>query len=133
MRSIVFIETRFTPTADLDEELVGSSAFGLVAIATLDAWHIETGDGTTLSCSAAEIAADGCAHTYAKASVGQTGRDTAGQPAYPVRSYGTWSIRYEDGGDPIDIPGAPQTLDGPSTTIPVAVAEIQSVVSGGGR
>jgi hypothetical protein len=127
VRSIVNIETRFTATGDVDDPLEGSSAFGLVAIATLETWHVDTGDGTTLSCSVQDAA---CAHTYARASIGQAGRDGDGRPAYAVRSYGTWAIAYEVDGDPVDIPEAPQTIDGPVTTVPVAVAEIQSVVVG---
>jgi len=132
VRSIVNIETRFTAAGDVADPVEGSSSFGLVAIATLDTWHIVTGDGVTLSCSVAQLGSGACAHVYQRASVGQSQRDEAGQPAYPVRSYGTWTIAYEDGGDPVDIPGAVATLDGPSTTVPVAVAEIQSVVSGSG-
>jgi len=130
VRSIVNIETRFTATGDVGDPLTGSSAFGLVAIATLETWHVETGDGTTLSCSVRDAATDACAHTYARASVGQAGRDGEGRPAYAVRSYGTWAIAYEVNGDPVDIPEAPQAIDGPVTTVPVAVAEIQSVVVG---
>ena len=103
-----------------------------MAIATLETWHIDTGEGTTISCSAAQLTSGACAHAYRRASVGQTGRDKAGQPAYAVRSYGTWTIAYEDAGVPVNIPGAPLTIDGPSTALPVAVAEIQSVVSGSG-
>ena len=128
VRSIVNIETRFTATGDVGDPLEGSSAFGLVAIATLETWHVDAGDGTTLSCSVEDAGA--CAHTYGRASVGQPARDGDGRPAYAVRSYGTWAIAYEVDGDPVDIPEAPQVIDGPVTTVPVAVAEIQSVVVG---
>ena len=130
-RSIVNIETRFTATGDVGDPITSSSSFDVVAVATLKTWHIETGEGVTLSCSRAELESGACAHTYRRASVGQPERDDEGQPAYAVRSYGTWSIEYLDGDDPIDIPGTVNQLNGPSTTVPVAVAEIQSVVTGG--
>lgn len=125
--SITNLETIFTPTGATDEPLRGSSAFGLVAIATFDTWTVKPGDGDTVTCNPPRS----CRHTYHRSSVGQDRHDDDGNPAYAVRSYGTWSIRYEQGGDPITIPGAQTTITGPVTTVPVAVAEVQSVVTGG--
>lgn len=126
-RSIVNLETRFRPTGPVDEPVEGTSAFGLVAIATLETWYVETGEGE-VSCRLPRA----CVHTYRRGSAGQADRDAAGLPAYGVRSYGVWAIAYEVDGDPVTIPGAQTTIDGPVTTLPLAVAEIQSVVTGGG-
>jgi hypothetical protein len=125
--SINNLETIFTPTGATDEPLRGSSAFGLGAIATFDTWTVKPGDGDTVTCHPPRS----CRHTYERSSVGQERHDDDGNPAYAVRSYGTWTIRYEQGGDPIAIPGAQTAIDGPVTTVPVAVAEVQSVVTRG--
>jgi hypothetical protein len=125
--SITNLETIFTPTGATDEPLRGSSAFGLVAIATFDTWTVKPGDGDTVTCNPPRS----CRHTYERSSVGQDRHDDDGNPAYAVRSYGTWTIQYEQGGDPITIPGAQTTIVGPVTTVPVAVAEVQSVVTDG--
>jgi hypothetical protein len=135
--AIVNLETFFAPATPLPASARGSSALGLVAIATPQTWVIDLGDGSgVLTCPAtvtmpptsATTAPSGCGHTYRRSSAGQTGRAANGQPAYTVRTHSTWTIRFEQAGRPIAVPGAPTTLNGPVSTSLLPVAEIQALV-----
>jgi hypothetical protein len=109
----------------------GSSAFGLVAIATVRSLHVTTGDGTTLDCpwtTTASQAETDCAHEYTQASYGGT-ESWQGRPAFAVSAYATWAIRFELNGVAVDIPGAPTTLDGPASTAVLRVDEVQTIVT----
>ena len=100
-------------------------------------WVIDPGDGTgTFTCPAgvtlppphATTATGGCGHTYRRSSAGQKAVTAGGHPAYAVRTYSTWAIRFEQAGRPIVVPGAPTTLDGPANTTLLPVAEVQALV-----
>jgi hypothetical protein len=98
--------------------LRGSSAEGLVAVAEPDSTDWTTGDGGSVSCAGAGIpygSAGGsdCTHTYGRASARYDGTVTR-----------TWRVHYEQGGNRIDIPGAPVTLTA-NTGWALAVAEAQ--------
>jgi hypothetical protein len=99
-------------------ELRGSSAEGLVAVARPDGTRWTTGDGGSISCTGAgtpygSAGGSDCTHTYRKASARYSGTVTR-----------TWAVHYEQGGNPIDIPGAPDTLTA-NTGWALTVAEAQ--------
>jgi hypothetical protein len=101
--------------------LTGSSAEGLVAVAMPDSTHWNTGDGGSVDCAGGGVPqAAACTHTYTRASARYDGTVTR-----------TWAVHYEQGGNPIDIPGAPATLTA-DTAWNLAVAEAQ-VVTGRDR
>jgi hypothetical protein len=105
--------------------LQGSSAEGLVAVAEPDGTTWATGDGGSVACDGpgTPYPAGGgsdCTHTYTRAS-----------PRYDGTVTRTWAVHYEQGGNPIDIPGAPVTLTA-STGWALAVAEAQ-VLTGNSR
>ena len=78
----------------------GSSAEGLQAIAVPAGSTWDTGDGATLNCPGGGTPdSPACSHTYTRASERYDGN---------VRR--TWTVRYEQGGAVIAIPGAPGTL-----------------------
>jgi len=129
-RSVVNLPTWFWLDG-ANVEQVGTSAFGLRAVATVQDLRIGTGDGSSLTCpwvSSSAEAEESCSYTYDRAS-----RDGSaswrGKPAYEVTAQATWALRFEMDGVNIVIPGAPATLEGPSSTAVLRVDEVQSVVS----
>lgn len=103
-------------------ELTGSSAEGLVAVAEPAGTEWTTGDGGSVSCAGPGTpygaAGPACTHTYRAAAARYDGSVTR-----------RWQVRYEQGGTPVDIPGAPAELTA-ATGWALGVAEAQ-VVTGG--
>ncbi|MEN3356981.1 MAG: hypothetical protein V7637_963 [Mycobacteriales bacterium] len=103
----------------------GTSAEGLVAIATPAATEWDPGDGSgVITCTGAgqpytEGADGGCTHRY-----------TAMSPRYDGQVTRHWTVRYEVNGAPVDIPGADLVLADLGTPFPITVVETQVV---GGR
>jgi hypothetical protein len=94
--------------------LNGSSAEGLVAVAEPDNTTWNTGDGGSVTCDGGGVPdAAACTHTYTRASARYDGNVTR-----------TWRVHYEQGGNPIGIPGAPVTLTA-DTAWALSVAEAQ--------
>lgn len=122
VRGIVRLETWLWLAPASFGELRGSSAEGLVAVATPDGTTWDTGDGGSVRCAGGGVpygsAGTACTHTYTKAS-----------PRYDGSVTRTWQVRYEVNGAVVDIPGAPATLSA-DTAWSLAVAEAQ-VVTGG--
>lgn len=113
---------------------VGTSAFGLRAVATVGGISIDPGDGSgTLTCpvtTSAEAAQRSCTHTYASASDGGSA-SWEGRPAHTVSASSTWDLSFTYNGVPVaNIPGAPDTLQGPASTAVLRVDEVQTVVVG---
>ncbi|MCL3818867.1 hypothetical protein [Aeromicrobium wangtongii] len=130
-RTLVNLDTWFW-LSGAQRVATGSSAFGLVAIATFSSLTVDPGDGSgefhcdSLPTTAAE-AQQSCHHEYRKAST--SGSATAdGQPAYAASARSVYTLRFEVNGVPTPIPGAPTTLDGPSATAAVRVIEAQTLV-----
>lgn len=124
-RGIVKLATWFWLAPASFAELQGTSAEGLVAVAVPDTTVWTTGDGASVTCAGpgrayAEGAGSDCTHTYTRASARYDGN---------VARH--WAVHYEQGGAPIDIPGAPANLNA-DTAWALAVAEAQ-VLTGGGR
>jgi hypothetical protein len=124
-RGIVKLETWFWLDAAAFGELRGTSAEGLVAVAVPATTVWATGDGATVTCAGpgkeyAEGATSDCIHIYTRSSARYDGNVTR-----------NWVVHYEQGGAPINIPGAPAALDA-DTPWALAVAEAQ-VLTGGGR
>jgi hypothetical protein len=105
-RAVVRLDTWFwiDPAAFAAER--GSSAEGLVAVAEPDRTRWDPGDGS------APVGCDGpgrpwspgatgpaCTHTYLRSSARYDGQVTP-----------RWAVHYENGGAPVDIPGAPAEL-----------------------
>jgi hypothetical protein len=117
-RGIVTLPTWFWLDPGTFGVLHGSSAEGLVAVAEPDSTTWRTGDGGTVTCTGPgtpyhQGASSDCTHTYTRASARYAGSVTR-----------TWRVHYEQGGNPIDIAGAPGTLTA-DTAWALAVAEAQ--------
>ncbi|KHL09050.1 hypothetical protein CLV56_0297 [Mumia flava] len=132
-RSLVNLDTWYWLDG-VPEEVTGSSAFGLVAIATFQSMSVDPGDGSGgMSCpwttSRAQAESD-CTYTYHRASV-RGSANVDGKRAYPVRITTVYDLRFEVNGVPVEgeIPGAPPTLDGPPATAALVVDEAQSLVT----
>jgi hypothetical protein len=94
--------------------LTGSSAEGLVAVAVPDNTHWNTGDGASVDCAGGGVPESAaCTHTYTRASARYDGTVTR-----------TWVVHYEQGGNVINIPGAPVALTA-NTAWALSVAEAQ--------
>jgi hypothetical protein len=122
-RGIVKLATWFWLDPATFGVLRGTSAEGLVAVAQPATTVWDTGDGASVTCAGpgrayAEGASSDCTHTYNRASARYDGNVTR-----------NWVVHYEQGGNPIDIPGAPVALNA-DTGWALAVAEAQ-VLTGG--
>jgi hypothetical protein len=127
--AVVGLATWFWVDPALFTEARGTSAEGLVAIATPASTEWDPGDGSgTISCAGAgkaytgsEDAAGACTHTYG-----------ASSPDYHGQVTRHWTVRYEDGGVVVTIAGAPLALD-LADDFDLAVVETQVIDDRGGR
>jgi hypothetical protein len=113
----------------------GSSAFGLVAVATPVGLRVDPGDGSEIvECPVVRsvaVAERDCVSVYARSSVGGSVR-VGGRPAFVAVATGTWRVAFVDSGTPVTIAGFDPVVEGPVVRVPVPVAEIQTVVEGTG-
>ncbi len=130
-RTLVNLDTWFWVTGQ-QEQVSGSSAFGLVAIATFRSLSVNPGDGSdgircpfTASRGAAER---DCFYTY-KASSRRGGAEVNGRPAFRATARIVYDLRFEVGGNEVTVAGAPTTLEGPVGAVSVRVDEVQSTVT----
>jgi hypothetical protein len=117
-RGIVSLPTWFWLDPGSFGVVRGSSAEGLVAVAEPESTEWSTGDGGSVTCEGAgtpytDGASSQCTHTYTRASARYDGSVTR-----------TWRVHYEQGGNPVDIAGAPDNLTD-TTDWALAVAEAQ--------
>ncbi len=128
-QAIVGIDTWFWAQGASAAEITGSSALGVVAIGEPDHLEVDPGDGSgTLICQWQTAAGEGCAHTYARASVRGTAT-AGGLPAYVVRMRLVYGVRFEINGTPLSLDGLPSTLESSWQEVAVPVAEIQTLVT----
>jgi hypothetical protein len=132
-RTLVNVDTWFWAQGLNDGELRGTSAFGLVAVATPDRLEVTPGDGSSsFRCEWVTTKSDRCSYPYRHASVGGSGVGPSGRPAYQASARGSWALRFEVNGAPTLVPGAPTVLTGPRMTTAVVVDEVQTLVTGAG-
>lgn len=123
-RAIVGLATWFWAGTEQTGRLTGSSALGVVAIATPSRLELDPGDGSgarTRPWTTSESAA--CSVTYERASV------EAG--AYTARARLVYDVRFENNGAPLDLTGLPTRLQSPWQATSVPVAEVQALVTTG--
>jgi hypothetical protein len=133
--SVVQLDTWFwLPLAAFNPAvpLRGSSADGMVAIATAQDTTWDPGDGSaTIVCAGAGVpyaagASSDCTHVYRKASFSpQPTTDAKGNPAYQASITRAYGVRYEFYGVPVTVPGARLQFS-VQTPFPVAVQEVQA-------
>lgn len=129
-RTVVNVPTWFW-VEGTSGEVTGSSAFGLVAIATARGMEVDPGDGSgAFACpftTSAEQAEEDCAYAYPRASY--DGRERyEGRPAHRVEVRAVWTLRFEVGGRAVEVPGAPTEIPGPASSAVVRVDEVQTLV-----
>jgi hypothetical protein len=130
-RSYVTIDTWWWADGAGDGDITGSSALGVVAIGEPDYIEVNPGDGSgTFQCPWTTSQSDSCTYTYERASVNGSTTAADGSPAYAAEARLVYSVRFERFGAPIDLPGLPDSLEGPWESTPVPVAEIQATVIG---
>jgi len=130
-RAVVGVPTWFWAQGATGGALHGSSAAGLVAVATPDHMDVDAGDGSGVRACAFSVAqSDTCSTTYMRSSAGRSTRTSAGDPAYDARMRLVYSVQFLQGGKPISIPGAPTQFSSGWQDALVPVAEVQSVVTG---
>lgn len=117
-------ETHFWVEGPGDEELVGTSAFTVVAIATPDHVEVDPGDGTgTMNCGWATSETADCVEVYLK-----TSNNPDGRVAFPARARLVYSVHFENSGVPFTPDGVPTTLESDWAGTPVPVGEVQVIV-----
>jgi len=130
-RTLVNLDTWYWAQGLTGAELRGTSAFGLVAIATPGRLEVTPGDGSaSFTCAWVTAKSDRCLYTYRRASVGGPLTGANGRPAYEATGRATWTLRFEDNGAPVTIDGAPTEINGPAMTSAVEVSEVQTLVTG---
>jgi hypothetical protein len=132
-RSLVSLPTWFWADGLTGDALTGSSAFGLVAIATPDHLEVDPGDGTgVVQCPWTTTKSDTCSHEYSRSSATRGTAAVDGHDAYAATGEPVWSVAFELRGNPVNIPGAPTELRGAPMDAGVWVAESQAVVTSRG-
>ncbi|MGL5829856.1 MAG: hypothetical protein ACRC0L_09855 [Angustibacter sp.] len=110
--------------------LRGSSAAGLVAIATPDRLDVTTGEaGVAVKRCAFVVSAasaGSCVSEYVKSSVHGT-QSTRWGPAYTAKVDTFYTISFELNGVPVTIPGFPTDWPGSAATAPLSVTEVQAL------
>jgi hypothetical protein len=128
-RTLVNLDTWFWAQGLTGQPIRGTSALGLVAVATPVGVQVTPGDGSgSFSCPWVTSKSDLCAHVYRRSSVGGSARGPDGGPAYQASAEATWNVHFEQDGAPMPIPGAPTKLTG-RLAAAVEVAEVQTVVT----
>lgn len=132
VRTLVNLDTWFWVTGR-QRVATGSSAFGLVAVATFRSMSVDPGDGAgSFACpwtATQEQAQRDCFHEYRRSSRAGT-EQVDGHNAFGVRVTAIYDLRFEVNGAVTQIPGAPKTLDAPPADVAVRVDEVQSQVTG---
>ena len=132
-RTLVNVDTWFWADGLTPKELRGTSALGLVAVATPDRLEVDPGDGSAMpACGWVTVKSDRCSYPYRRSSIGGPARGPKGAPAYEASARAVWKVRFELNGAPVVIAGAQPELRGPAMTAPVVVAEVQTIVTGTG-
>ena len=129
-RTLVSLDTWFWAQGLASGDITGSSAFGLVAIATPDHLELTPGDGSgSMNCDWVTTKSDTCSYAYPRSSAGNGTTTVDGQGAYAANGQAVWDVAFEMNGNPVNIPGAPTELRGPQMNAAVRVVESQSLVT----
>ncbi|MDT0341798.1 hypothetical protein [Streptomyces litchfieldiae] len=119
-QSIIFVDTWWWADGPGEGEIIGSSALGVVAVGTPSHMDVDPGDGSgTMTCPFVTTESDDCSHTYNRAS---------NDPGYTAQARLVYDVHFEQNGNPLDLPGLPDTLEGPWVEAVVPVVESQAVV-----
>lgn len=128
--SVVTIPTWWWAPAAATGPVQGTSAMGLVAVATPASMEVDPGDGSgTVTCPWSTTRSDTCSTTYTRSSARQTTEDASGVPAYEARVRLVYDLSFTFQGSPLTLPGAPATVASDWAEVLVPVAEIQTVVT----
>lgn len=128
-RAVVGVPTWFWAQTAQGGQITGSSALGVVAIATPGHLEVDPGDGSPLRrCTWSTTASDTCSHEYARSSAREpVGPD--GQRAYVARIRMVYDVRFENYGTPLTLAGLPETLPSVWVEGHVPVAEVQTLTT----
>ncbi|NDL58707.1 hypothetical protein [Phytoactinopolyspora mesophila] len=128
--SLVDLDTWFWVDGPGSDPITGTSAGGVVAVATPQHIELDPGDGVVpMTCEWTVSESDACTHAYQRASVNGPLTSDGGDPAYEARARLVFGIHFEFGGDVLELPGLPDEFvtDWQSGAVPVA--EVQAVVT----
>ncbi|WP_165984519.1 hypothetical protein [Streptomyces sp. YIM 98790] len=117
-QAVVRLDTWWWAAGAGEGPLEGTSAAGVVAIAEPDHMTIDPGDGSgAFTCPLVTSRSDRCAHVYQRASRG-----------YEATATIEYTVRIEQNGSEIDVPGIPETITTEEQQVTVPVTEVQAVV-----
>lgn len=128
-RTIVNLDTWWWAQGASEEELIGSSALGVRALATPSHMDVDPGDGSdVITCAFSTTKSDDCFHTYRRSSDRGTATAEDGSKAFPARVRLVWSVRFERNGNPLQVNGVPTSFHSAWQGVAVPVREVQTVV-----
>lgn len=128
-RSYVNLDTWWWAQGASDEEIIGSSALGVVAIAAPNRLEVDPGDGSnTIDCAFSTTKSDACTYMYRRGSNRGSATAEDGSRAYPARMRLVYDVRFERNGAPLALAGLPTSLSSPWRGTAISVREIQTVV-----
>jgi hypothetical protein len=128
-RTYVNLDTWWWAQGATTEELIGTAALGVRALATPNRMEVDPGDGSgVFSCEFVTAKSDDCTYTYRRASVRGSAAADDGSPAYPARMRLVYDVRFEVDGTPLTLDDLPTSFSSPWQDQPVPVREIQTVV-----
>lgn len=117
--TVVFYDTWWWAYGATGDDLIGTSAGGVVAIAEPSEFRVDPGDGSPiLTCPWSTSESDACTYEYNSASDG-----------YEARAQLVYGVRFENNGAPFSMPGLPGSIETPWAGATVPVNEVQSVVT----
>lgn len=118
--SVVFIDTWWWADGAPDENLKGTAALGVAAVAEPDHMEVDPGDGSgTITCDFVTSESDACTHVYEKASDGD---------GYTARARLIYDVHFEQNGETFQVTNAPDTFETDWIEATVPVTEVQATV-----
>lgn len=121
-------DTRFEVDGIGDGEIVGGQAGPLQAFGTFSHVEIDPGDSSATFTCDNDADTDDCEHVYLETSQNQPAQDLDGRGAYTAQARLVYDVIYTMRGEPISLPGVPDTLESPWNGTLVPVGEIQVLV-----
>ncbi|MEO3750852.1 hypothetical protein [Streptomyces sp. B6B3] len=116
--SVIYIDTWWWAEGATNEEIIGTAALGVRAVAEPDHMEVDPGDGSgTITCDFSVSESDECSYVYERASDG-----------YPARARLVYDVRFEQNGNPLEVAGMPETFESNWYEATVPVTEVQANV-----
>lgn len=121
-------DTTFEVDGIGDGEIVGTEAGSLQAVGSFRHVELKPGDDAEVLECDNEPGTDDCVHVYLETSHDEPAADLDGRGSYTAQARLVYDVTYLMGGEPVSLPGVPDTLESPWNGTVVPVGEIQVLV-----